>query len=306
MKQLLLLVGAFIQLAIQAQQPDLVVFAVNGKVSVVRPGTNPLALTQKQPVFKKDIIVLEKASRVILSDKYQNMIEVRTAGRFSVEELMKESNHRAPDKSTSKYLKLLYHELFDPDHDYEKFKNKNITSVHGGVTRSDDFNNRIAPADGIKTSFRSIVFRWHSTSPSSKYSLSIFDEEKEILTVEVSDTLKKIDLAELTKSKEGKYYWNVSSKDGKREDDTPSEFELITVTEEQRLLASVKTGDADSSLEGQLQKIDELDRMGLVYAAAATFDKLVKIYPDDKALLKSYILYLLENGLDEEAAKEWK
>ncbi|MEI9807938.1 MAG: hypothetical protein WDO16_08745 [Bacteroidota bacterium] len=72
-----------------------------------------------------------------------------------------------------------------------------------------------------------------------------------------------------------------------------------------KLVNQLTTAD-DGNPETQLQQIDKLEKNAFIHAASARYSSLVKANPGNKALLKSYILFLLKYGFDEEAKAAWK
>ena len=156
-----------------AQLPDYYVYLVTGEITITKPGAKPVVVKQKDLVFKNDILVLKKGTSVTLVDKDASFFTLNNQLSCRGSDVVKKANKKSNDGVTGKYLQLLYHELLDPSHDFEKFKKENIAGVRGGVSRGDECNNRIFPVNGLKTSRYSLVFRWHKTSPSSDYSFFI-------------------------------------------------------------------------------------------------------------------------------------
>jgi len=63
---------------------------------------------------------------------------------------------------------------------------------------------------------------------------------------------------------------------------------------------------SNESLEKQLQQVDKLERNGFTDAASSRYASLVKANPRDKALMKSYVAFLLKYGFDDEAKAVWR
>lgn len=292
----------------QAQLPDYYVYLVNGEATITKPGAKPMAVKQKQLVYKNDVIILKKATELTLADKDAGFLVLNTAGIYKASELLKKATKKNNDGITGKYLKLLFHELLDPEHDYDKFKKENIAGVWGGVSRGDDCGNRIFPVNGLITSVTSIVFRWHKTSPSSNYLLVIYDADgKELVKMQVKDTLQPFNIAEIpNQGSTGKYRWRVTSEDGTCEDEVPIYFDILTAANEKKLAEQLISSTSNVSLEIQLQQIGKLEKNAFINMAATRYAALVKAKPGNSALLKSYVSFLLKYGFDQEAAAAWK
>ena len=122
----------------------------------------------------------------------------------------------------------------------------------------------------------------------------------------VKDTQKTLNLIQSLHSVTGNYYWLVKGENPGCEDEVPVYFELMTHENEQKLISSLLPGNANEDLPGQLQAIDKLEKNAMIPAASKYYSSLVNANPGNEALLKSYVLFLLKYGFDEEAVKEWK
>jgi len=290
-----------------AQFPDYYVYLVYGRATYEKPGKKPAALVQKQCIFKNDIIVLKKGAKITLVDRDTNFFILNTPCVNKAGELTALFKKRKVDGITSKYLKLLFHELFDPNGDPEKFNEKNLVKVKGTVFREvPDYSkfpgNKIFPENGLKSSTGSITFRWHKTSPVSQYSLVIYSEKNDSAVIAVKDTQRRVDIKETLHGDPGKYYWTVKSKDDTSENETPVLFEILTPAEERKDIKKILTFAGKESLKTQLQQIDKLEDDGFIDAASARFAAVVKANPDNEALRKSYVLFLLSYGFEKEPA----
>lgn len=307
MKYLLILILCTLSWQSQAQLPDYYVYLVSGDATISKPGAKPGAVKQNQLVYKNDVIALKKGTEITLVNKEAGFLILNTAGTYKGSELIKKATKKNNDGITGKYLKLLFHELLDPDHDFEKFKKENIAGVWGGVSRGDGCSNRIFPVNGLKTSAGSIDFRWHKTSPSSKYFFFIYDGEgKEIVEINAKDTFQTVNINETLKGKPGKYFWRVISVDGSCEDEIPIYFDILTPENEKEQTEQLLAATAGENLEMQLQQIDKLEKNAFIYAGVARYAALIKMNPDNNALLKSYVSFLLKYSFNEEAAAAWK
>jgi hypothetical protein len=290
-----------------AQLPDYYVYLITGDAAIVKPGAKPIAAKQSQLVFKNDVIVLKKGAEITLVDKEASFLLLNAAGTYKASELIKKATRKTNDGITGKYLKLLFHELLDPNQDFEKFKKENIAGVWGGVSRGDDCGNRIFPINGLKTSAVSLRFKWHKTSPSSNYSFFIYDGEgKELAKMNVKDTMQFVNINETLYGKAGKYFWRVISEDGTCEDEVPIYFDILTPENEKKQADRVAVVTGNESVEVQLQQIDKLEKNAFINAASVSYAAAVKVNPDNKVLLKSYIAFLLKYGFDDEARAAWK
>jgi hypothetical protein len=289
-----------------AQLPDYYVYLVTGEATIAKPAAKPVVIKQKQLVYKNDIIVLKKATELTMVDKDANFIVLNTAGTFKGSELIKKATKKANDGITSKYLKLLFHELLDPNQDFEKLKKENIAGVWGGVSRGDDCGNMLFPVIGLKTSSDTIVFKWRKTSLLSDYTFVIYDGTgKELARMHVKDTSKLVSIRETLQGKPGKYFWRVTSEDGICEDEVPIYFDILTSDNEKKLVDQLVPAMGNQSLEMQLQQIDKLEKNAFIHAASVRYAGIVKANPGNKALVKSYVVFLLKYGFDEQARSAW-
>ena len=290
-----------------SQLPDYYVYLVSGSATIQKPGGKPAAMKPKQIVFGNDIIVLKSQTELTLVDHNSTYLVLNKPGSYQAGSLVKNASKKNTDGLTKEYLKLLFHELLDPHHDYEKFKKENIAGVVGGVSREDSCNNRIYPVKGLKTSASSITFRWNKTSPSSVYLLFVYDAEgKEISKLNVRDTMKLISVTETIQYKPGKYYWRVTSNDGTCEDEFPIPFEILTTAQQKEMTDMLLAGKKGETIESQLGVIDILAKNSFIDAASARYASLLKENPDDSALRLGYVSFLLKYGNEEAAVSTWK
>lgn len=289
------------------QLPDYYVYLITGSATITKPGGKPVVIKQKQLVYKNDVIVIKKGAEVTLVDKAARFLVLKTAGTYKGNDLVKKATTKNNDGITGKYLKLLFHELLDPNQDFEKLKKENIAGVWGGVSRGLECDNLIFPVNGLKTSEATLGFKWRKTSPSSDYSFEIYDGDRnELARIRVKDTAKLVSIKETLQGKPGTYAWRIISPDGDCEDEIPIYFEILTPENEQKLVAQLTAGPGNESFEKQLQHIDKLEKNALIHAASSLYAALVKMHPDNIALLKSYVVFLLKYGFEDEARAAWK
>lgn len=306
MKHLLLPLLLVFYLQSQAQLPDYYIYLVKGNASITNAGKKPVMVKQKQLVFKNDVLSIGKGAELTLVDRNANYYVIKTEGSNKVSGLIRNVIAKAADGLTAKYLKLLFHELLDPNHDFDKLKKENIAGAWGGVSRGDECENRICPVNGLQTSAGTIIFRWHKTSRSSNYLLAIYDQDGgELSGIKVKDTLHSVNVAEIGKGRTGKYFWRVTSEDGICEDEIPIYFNLLTPENEKLLTEQLIGNSAGTTLEEKLQQIEKLEKNAFIDAAAARYFLLVKSNMENKALLKSYVLFLIKYGFEEEARTMW-
>lgn len=206
--------------------PDYYVYLVSGEATIIKPGAKPMAVRQNQLVYKNDVITLIKGAELTLVDKDAAFLVLNTAGNYRSTDLARKLTKKNNEGLTTKYLKLLFHEL-DRSMIMKSLKKENIAGVWGGVSRGDDCGNRIFPVNGLQTSVTSIVFRWHKTSPSSNYLFVIYNADgKELVKMQVKDTLQPFNIAEIPGGSSGKYRWRVMSEDGTCEDEVPAYFDI--------------------------------------------------------------------------------
>ncbi|MBL7737602.1 MAG: hypothetical protein JNK14_00155 [Chitinophagaceae bacterium] len=307
MKNVLTLLLCILYVKGIAQSPDYCIYLVSGEVLIAGKGKKPVTAKPRQLVYNTDSFTLKKGAEITLVDMNGGFFVLNSAvTRKPLKGLLAGSTPKTKDGITTKYLKLLFHELLDPHHDFEKLKKENIAGVWGGVSRGDECGNRIFPVNGLQTSVRSITFKWHKTSPSSRYIFVIYDGRgKEFFKTTGKDTVIMLNTSETMKGVTGKYFWRVTSEDGDCEDEVPIYFTLLT-QEEERSQAGILTADVTGeSLESKMQQIDRLERNAFIHLAADRYDKIVNQNPGNQTLLKSYVLFLLKYGFEEEAKAAW-
>lgn len=288
------------------QLPDYYVFLIKGNANVISSGGKPVPLKQNGFIYTSDAIDLKTGAEVTLSDKELRFFVLRSPGIYKTKDIAKTKSDHAPGV-TKTYLMLVWNELLNPNHDFTKFTNENIAGVYGGVSRGDLCNNLIFPVAGIITSSDSLHFKWHQTSATAKYALIIYDtERKEIINVAVQDTQKTLNITEAVHAMPGNYYWLVKGEKAGCEDEVPVYFEIITREAEQKLVASLLQTDEHTDLPGQLQAVNKLEKNAMIPAAAEYYSKLIEANPGNEALLKSYVLFLLKYGFDNEAYAIWQ
>lgn len=289
-----------------AQSQGYLVFLVKGNVMASKPGGIAVVLKQNAFLDNDQVITLQKNEEVTLADKEQNFYVLKSPGIYKVKGL----NKIPPDPIsgvTKTYLKIAWNELVHSDHDFQKFKNENSSLEYGGVSRGDDCNNLIYPIQGLKTSEDSLHFKWHQTSPASKYELIIYDSKgAEAMKMPVADTQKTISMSEALHAVPGNYYWLVKGENGGCEEDVPVFFELMTKENEQKLIASILKDNNESDFTGRFNAINKLIKNALIPAALKDYSELANAYPDNATLVKSYVLLLLKYGYDEEAYDVWE
>ncbi len=306
MRSLLVAVFIFTCTISSAQQlPDYCVYLVKGKVTIIKKGARPLAVKQKQLLYKNEVLVLANNSEVTLINKDDNLLVWNTTGAVEIKEL---ASHFivSPPSITKSYLHLAFRELLDPDYDYSSFRKKNVGGVRGGVSRGDQCDNLIFPIKDLKTSEDSVRFKWAQSTTSNDYIFMLYDSlGKEIINTEVKDTQRIINLREALHEKTGKYYWMVKGKTPGCEDDSIS-FEIMSKKDEQKLLQDLILQKGSNGLLSQLNIIDELEKHKWIYSALHYYAAILHNHSGDVALAKSYILFLLKYSFEEEASNTWK
>ena len=288
-----------------AQLPDYYVYLVKGTVSVSRSNGKPQSIKQGDFIFNNDALAIGKNSEVTLVNRNTEYIVLNTPGTVKASMLSKMSS-KTYTGVTKKYLHLVWEEVLDPNYDFTKFKQKNLTGVYGGVSRGESCENLLFPVNGLKTSENTLHFKWLQTSAARNYNFYIYDGSgKEILSKQVKDTQMIIGIDD-TQLQSGKYYWLIKSDDGNCEDEVPLYFEILSKEQENNLLASILPATQNDSLVTELDTIDRLEKNALIYTAKAHYNNLIKNNSGNKALRRIYIMFLLNYGFDEEAASAWK
>lgn len=305
MKKILTLLFFIICLQSHSQVHDYYVFLVKGEALVSKTHGTPVLLKQNSLLHNGQVVIIKKGTEVTLAGKNQECYVLNIPGTYKLKDLDKEK----PDPVsgvTKTYLKLIWNELFHPNDDFKTFTNNNNAMAYGGVSRGFECNNLIFPINGLKTSSDTLHFKWHQTSPSSKYTFFIYDGEgKDVAKIAIKDTQLTINKNQFSGSKTGKYYWLVKSDDATCEDEVPIYFELMTKNDEAKLISSLITITGNEDLQNKFQIIETLEKKGMIYSAADFYQSLIKENPDDEALRKSCVLFLLKYGFDEEATVAW-
>ena len=290
----------------EAQFPEYHVFLVSGNVKISKPGAKPVAIKQNGFVFKDQVITITEKSELTLSDKNRNFYVLKTPGVYKAKDLSKVNNYRVPGV-TEKYLTLVWNELFNTHHDYSKFTKTNIAGVYGGVSRGSDCNNLLFPVADLKTAEDSLHFTWRSTSTNKEYTFSLYNQKgTEIINRIVSDTSLTLSLKQKLGLEPGSYYWKIKSLNGLCEDDVPVSFEIISRDNQKKAMDLIANGNEGDNVPSQLATIDKLEKAGMVPAARRYFQSVLASNTDDKALVKSYILFLLKYHYSQEAQTLWQ
>ncbi len=285
--------------------PEYCVFLVKGKVTLTNKSNSIIPIKQQQFIYKEEKLFLERNSELQLVNKHGVYLVLKTPGEYQVAGLARKVVPRQVPGITKTYLKLVFHEMLDPDYKYASFKKNNFGGTYGGVSRGDECGNLIFPVKGLKASVDTVHFKWHATSASGEYTLSVYDQSaREILNVPVKDTMMSLHVTDHLKGGPGKYFWAVKSHDGNCEDD-PLAFELVNKPDEDKLIRQLIKDSNRHSLLDQLQLINELESHTHIYAAIDQYEKIVHANPGNIILLKSYILFLLKYGFEVKAMEWW-
>ena len=306
MKNILFAAFMFACEIIDAQQlPDYCVYLVKGQVTIAKPNTRPVQIKQNQFLYKSEVLTLAKNSEVTLINKADKLLVLNTPGATKVSDLGKKFNTPLPSVTKS-YAHLVYHELMDPNYDYTSFRQNNVGGVKGGVSRGAGCGNLIFPPKYLKTSEDSILFRWHTSSPLNSYTFIIYDSiANEIVKTEVKDTMYAINIKNALHGDPGKYYWVVKGKDPGCESD-PLAFQIMDKVDEQKLIPALEIQKGTTDVLSQLQIVDELEKDNWIYSAMKYYATIIQHNPGNDPLAKSYVLFLLKYGFEDEAYKTWK
>jgi hypothetical protein len=307
---MLCLIAGFIT---KAQLPEYYVYLIKGRATIKEINGKTLKVKQHHLLHHDDILRLKTGAELTLVDKDANFILLKSAGNYKVDTLYNK-NIRNPESITKKYLKLLWHELLEPTEDYAVFKKESLTELSGGVSRGGKkCDNLIFPINGLKISEDTIHFVWLQTNHSGIYNFTISDEKGKKLELPVSDTRYIVKTSAIFGQQTGKYCWLVkgiettpeTGKDSTCENKVPACFELITKENEVRLVSSLVPENISNDLAMQLSIVNQLEKNALIYSAINFYTKIIKANPENKALLKSYIFFLLKYGFNEEALSAW-
>ena len=286
-----------------SQLPDYYVYLVKGSVTVSNQ-KGKSEIKQGGFLYKKDVLSFGNNSEITLTNKDADYFVLNSGNNVKLNELATK-DAKSYTGITKKYLNLVWDEVLDPNYDFTKFKSKNLTGVYGGVSRGEACKNLIFPVNGLKTSEDTLNFKWLATSASGNYNFFIYDGEgKEILNKPIKDTQTIISITE-QKFAPGKYYWLIKSNDGNCEDEVPLYFEILTKEDEQRFIHSIIPADDLMSLAAELEVIDKLEKNAFIYTAKKNYEEASATNTGNKALQHMYVMFLLNYGFNNEAAKAW-
>lgn len=296
MKFFFLLLFATFKLAAQ-QMPEYVVYLVKGDVMVQKNNSVPEKVKQHRFLYRPETLILKPGAEVTLSNKDGISFHLKAPQSYPVSSIAK-LQANAGKSVTQKYLNLLYHELLDPNHDYNKFKKENAGGVWGGVQRSSGCGNLLFPSAGAKISDEKVPFTWRKTAKDNDYQLTVYDEDgNELKKIAVQDTLIELANEKLALLQPGKYYWKVQSTSAGCEDEVPQEFEIISPEEKNRVDAPfIKL----TSLSDQLEFITFLENAQYILLAKKHLKTLADA-SGNTALRKTYAWFLLRHHFDKEA-----
>lgn len=116
------------------QMPDYIVYMVKGDVTSQKGKAGPVKVKQNQLLYAAETLTLKQGAEITLSNKEGVGFVLNTPKSYPIASLAKQKKPSTENVS-QKYLHLLYHELIDPNHDYNKFKKQNVGGVWGGVHR---------------------------------------------------------------------------------------------------------------------------------------------------------------------------
>ena len=287
------------------QLPDYCVYLVKGTVTITRDNAKPVQVKQKDLIYKNELLVLGKNSEITLINKDDRLLVWNTAGAINVNDLAQKFTTSSPSV-TKGYLNLAFHELLDPDYDYSNFKQHNVGGTKGGVSRGKECITLIFPVNDLKTSEDSIRFKWHGSSPLNDYTLVIYDSSSnEIIKTEAKDTQKTINIRDVLHGNKGKYHWLVKEKN-QGCTAAPISFEIMTKENEEKLFPAMNTQNGNKNILSRLEIVDELEKEKWIYTAMKYYGAIVHDNPGNSPLAKSYVLFLLKYGFEDEAKKEWK
>ena len=293
----------------QAQLPRYFVYLVKGEAMISKQGTKPVVVQQNALVYKDNLITLKKNAEVTLADNEGRFLVLHSAGSYITTDIEKRNPFKKPDPVTIKYLKLLWNELLNPEVDYVKFKQNNIAGVYGGVERGvtgSECQNLIFPVNGVKMADESVHFKWHQTSSTHTYNFIIYDNErKEVVNLPVKDTQVNLSIAHSLSSIPAKYYWLVKGEKPGCEDEVPLMFEIITRQDIDKIASSFKPLQA-KDISNQLRAINTMEKNSLILTAIESYSQTVEANASNLTLFKSYELFLLKYGLEDEAKKLWE
>jgi len=295
-----------------AQRPGYYVYLIKGKATVKKADGKSFRIKQQDLLSDNDILSLKKGSELTLVDTSSNFVLLKTAGNYKVGAL-KSNAGGSTEGLTEKYFKQVWHELLEPTNDYTVFKKESLVELAGSVSRGRKCDNLIFPVNNMKTSEDTIHFAWLQTNDSGVYNFTIVGPKDKKLELPVSDTQYTMRMPDVFGQPTGQYCWLVKDKENTTKTNKNSTcgnqdqvcFDLITKESEARLVSYLVPQHVPNDLVSQLDIVNKLEKNLLIYRAIGFYSEMVKANPENKALLKSYLFFLLKYGFNEEALSTW-
>lgn len=280
--------------------PDYCVYLVRGNVTITNVHVKDKKVSQNQFINKGDVINVSKNSEVQMFNRNGKFLTLNKPGNYTTSDVTKKINVNASHSLTSMYLKLVYEQLLDPKYDFNKIKQDAVGAAYGAVTRGIRCNILIYPPKGFKTSNTYIEFKWHPNAPYTFYNLNLYDSDKNKLNnFLVEDTQKLIDIKNEIKLEPGRYYW--TSRPNKCDETHLIYFDIISKEMEKKQISKIIKDIKTNDLMGELNILNNLESEGFLEKASENYKTLLKKFPKDESLRRSYIIFLSKYGFEKEA-----
>ena len=306
-KSVFYLVLALVFIASQVSLQAAYEFKVNTVKGTVKVNNNGNWKTCKKgdQLNKSDQLKLEKGSYINLIHSNGNPIEVSKSGKYSIAKLAAKAGTKKSEV-TKKFTKFIMDELSESDdllssNDF----NENMSSL-GAVERA-ALSPKQINAKFPRSSYtvnNEVEFSWYASEGTTNYTFFIKSPDDEIIfTKEVSSTMINVDLAKAGVKQGECYFWGIKSGDKSSEefciyrmdDNEASEF----TSSKEMLMNEI---DVNSSI-GQLTLASFYKDQKLVSEAKTAFEKAIELAPDVDNFKAIYAKYLIDMGLNDEAAK---
>jgi hypothetical protein len=282
----------------RAQWPAYGVYHTVGTITCVpAKGGSTQAVHKGSWIYAGDkLLLVDAMADLILFDRDSNYIHVKGKGSYTIAELQKMQSTHVRDNITTRYLSLLWEELFRPGGGGEM-----STGSTGGVSRG--FSLMLTPGDTCWTSMDSVVFSWQTMAWGRRYRLSLRDEGGQT----VFDSLVADSMVYLVVSPPlmygHAYNWTlvVIGDSGRQQEGAMGLLELV---DEGKVLPQLSIADAgpDSALVWAAL----YEQQGCTRAANAIYLRLLAAESGDKALRALYREFRLRNYISLPIEKEGK
>jgi hypothetical protein len=302
---LLLLLFSFAAVGQSVAEPAYFVYSLKGPAARQTSNAKLVQLKQNQLLYPSETLIVKQGAEVALANKNADYLLLKTPGTYKVAALAGFLALRITvDNITKEYLRLLYNELLGTGFNYTRLKKESTRKAWGGVPRGSGAIQLLFPQNGLKTAGDSLRFVWKGLWGTPVYYLQLLDgQDNRISTIPVRDTQYMLPLQQLQQGQAGRYYWYVARDTALHGENELYHFDVLPKEEEAQLAAAIVAPFDHTNLLQGLKSIEQLEANGLIDAAFRQYQQLLASHPGNKVLRKSYALFLMQRGYDEQAKR---